>query len=495
MKLNIRLFLLAMAMLAALPGAQAQFRDMGRDSYFGLGFVQGNGEYESAIPGFAARAALGWPLLNPLQLEAGMHIGDLRDATYRGTVGGPDLRLRFAPLGNTKVIPFIYGGLGLLYHETRTPPDLKRDLAANRTGWAGFAPLGVGVQWRLDEQWSADIQAGQNMVFDSDVLPTTDDASDGYINLLVGVRFSAGSGDRDDDGDGLTNAEEKALGTDPRNPDTDGDGLNDGEEVKTYRTDPKNPDTDGDGIADGMEVKDSHTDPTKADTDGDGLNDAEEWDTPGTIDLLRPPVAVYKTDPNNPDSDGDGLTDGAEVHDYKTDPNKKDTDGDGLEDGAEVNTYHTNPLDADTDDGSVSDGVEVTAKKTDPLVRGDDIPKIVIPEVGKAIALEGITFKSASAEILPTSEEILTKALNTLKENPDLVVEIHGHTDNVGKKPYNQKLSLARAESVKAWLVAHGAGAGQIAAAKGFGMDRPLTDNATDEGKSQNRRIEFYRVK
>ncbi len=59
----------------------------------------------------------------------------------------------------------------------------------------------------------------------------------------------------DSDNDGLTDAEEKTLGTDPFNPDTDGDGLFDGEEVKVYKTDPLNPDTDGDGFKDGAEVK------------------------------------------------------------------------------------------------------------------------------------------------------------------------------------------------------------------------------------------------
>lgn len=59
----------------------------------------------------------------------------------------------------------------------------------------------------------------------------------------------------DSDNDGLTDAEEKVLGTNPNNPDTDGDGLFDGEEVKVYHTDPLNPDTDGDGFKDGAEVK------------------------------------------------------------------------------------------------------------------------------------------------------------------------------------------------------------------------------------------------
>ncbi len=80
----------------------------------------------------------------------------------------------------------------------------------------------------------------------------------------------------DDDNDGLTGAQELALGTDPFNPDTDGDGLTDGDEINIYGTDPLNPDTDGDGLTDGDEVNIYGTDPTLADTDLDGISDGAE---------------------------------------------------------------------------------------------------------------------------------------------------------------------------------------------------------------------------
>lgn len=82
--------------------------------------------------------------------------------------------------------------------------------------------------------------------------------------------------DRDDDG--LTNAEERELGTDPKNADTDGDGLNDGLEVNTLGTDPLLIDTDGDGLQDGHEVNEYGTDPTEPDSDFDGFDDGEEID-------------------------------------------------------------------------------------------------------------------------------------------------------------------------------------------------------------------------
>ncbi|HWK80917.1 MAG TPA: hypothetical protein VNP95_09110 [Thermomicrobiales bacterium] len=93
----------------------------------------------------------------------------------------------------------------------------------------------------------------------------------------------------DTDGDGLSDAEEARLGTDPANPDSDDDGINDGNEVNVYKSDPLNLDTDGDTLYDGGEL-------------------------------------VYGTDVLNPDTDGDGVSDGDEVYITKTnplDPNSK----------------------------------------------------------------------------------------------------------------------------------------------------------------------------
>ena len=80
--------------------------------------------------------------------------------------------------------------------------------------------------------------------------------------------------DSDTDGDGINDGDEVSQGTDPNNPDTDGDGLNDGDEA-TQGTDPTNPDTDGDGVNDGDEVSQG-TDPNNPDTDGDSVNDGKD---------------------------------------------------------------------------------------------------------------------------------------------------------------------------------------------------------------------------
>src|SRR5439155_10299358 len=88
--------------------------------------------------------------------------------------------------------------------------------------------------------------------------------------------------------------EEKTAGTNPLSPDTDGDGLKDGDEVKIYKTNPLKADTDGDGLNDGFEVLNSHTDPTKVDSDGDGFPDQFE--------------IFAGSDPNNAASTPDALT-------------------------------------------------------------------------------------------------------------------------------------------------------------------------------------------
>jgi RHS repeat-associated protein len=80
----------------------------------------------------------------------------------------------------------------------------------------------------------------------------------------------------DADGDGLSDAQERQLGTDPNVADSDDDGLIDGDEVNLHHTDPLNPDTDGDNLADGVEVHRFFSNPLQPDTDGDGFNDGVE---------------------------------------------------------------------------------------------------------------------------------------------------------------------------------------------------------------------------
>jgi hypothetical protein len=111
----------------------------------------------------------------------------------------------------------------------------------------------------------------------------------------------------DIDGDGLSDVDEAAYGSDPLNRDYDADGLLDGEEVYIYGTDPLNNDSDGDGLLDGEEVNQFGTSSTNSDADGDGLVDDDE-------------IFVYGTAPDVFDTDGDGTGDGEEVLTLGTNP-------------------------------------------------------------------------------------------------------------------------------------------------------------------------------
>lgn len=92
--------------------------------------------------------------------------------------------------------------------------------------------------------------------------------------LPLSLILAVGCGGGDPDNDGLSNAEEAALGTDPKTADSDGDGIDDGDEVE-LGTDPQAFDSDDDGVADGEEIA-LGTDPTSADSDGDGIPDGDE---------------------------------------------------------------------------------------------------------------------------------------------------------------------------------------------------------------------------
>jgi len=111
------------------------------------------------------------------------------------------------------------------------------------------------------------------------------------------------------------------------------------------------------------------------------------------------------------------------------------------------------------------------------------------------IALLGeVTFRvlvSDPAPIDPRSEALLGDVHDVLAEHPELTrIEVQAHTDDTGKADYNLKLSTARAESVRRWLVEHGVPPGRLVA-RGYGGERPIADNKTAAGRKQNRRVQF----
>lgn len=320
-------------------------------------------------------------------------------------------------LPGEKFVPFVFGGVGLMSYQVR--PGLAGGGGLGVNGEVGvlpgqFAglyktdglngglvfPVGGGFELYLSDDLVLNGRAtyrftgtdylddykpgsmkgvgatntGKDLAAPSGV---TAGGNDAFFTAGLGLTYYV-FGNADFDKDGIPNSQEKQLGTDENNPDTDGDGLPDGYEIRglrkvppgfseeyiaklpegAQRTDPKKPDTDGDGLNDKDELILHKTNPISEDTDGDRLKDGEE--------------IARKTNPLVGDSDGDGLLDGDEVDTYKTDPLKMDSDGDGLNDGDEAKKYNTNPLSMDSDKDGINDGEEVNTTKTNPTKDDSD---------------------------------------------------------------------------------------------------------------------------
>ena len=119
----------------------------------------------------------------------------------------------------------------------------------------------------------------------------------------------------------------------------------------------------------------------------------------------------------------------------------------------------------------------------------DDLSKVNI-EAGKLITLNNIYFDHDRNDFLPRSFRELNTLVEIMNEYPSMRIEIHGHTDNVGTDDYNYQLSLSRAYAVVEYLTERGIDSNR-ASARGYGSEKPISSNSTDEGRQRNRRVEF----
>ena len=143
---------------------------------------------------------------------------------------------------------------------------------------------------------------------------------------------------------------------------------------------------------------------------------------------------------------------------------------------------------ADPDD-SDGDGVPNGKDKCPDTPAGTRVDGDGCP-LAKVIALNGVTFEFDSTRLRPDALTILDQASGILTKYPDMQVEVAGHTDSKGSEAYNLNLSDGRAASVREYFVSKGVPESQISS-KGYGEAEPVADNATDEGRERNRRVEL----
>jgi outer membrane protein OmpA-like peptidoglycan-associated protein len=251
--------------------------------------------------------------------------------------------------------------------------------------------------------------------------------------------------------------------------------------------------------------------PPPSDRDKDGIIDAEDAcpDVPGlpSTDKTKNGCPLPK------DRDGDGIIDdldacpdvaGLADPDPKKNgcPPPKDTDGDGIPDekdacpdikGVATQDPATNGCPPDTDGDGIRDDKDAcpTEKgKADPDPKKNGCPQVRVTE-NEVIILEQVQFDTGKATIKKVSDQLLDNVASVLKDHPELKkLEVQGHTDSKGVKISNQILSQNRADSVKKALVKRGVDAKRLTA-KGYGQDKPIATNDTDEGRTQNRRVQF----
>ena len=108
----------------------------------------------------------------------------------------------------------------------------------------------------------------------------------------------------------------------------------------------------------------------------------------------------------------------------------------------------------------------------------------------RSFVFENLNFEFGSAKLTPESVPTLNDLVDILKAYPSVHVKLEGYTDNVGDAADNKKLSLARAEATKEIMVASGIGAQRITTT-GYGDERPIASNDSEEGKAKNRRLEL----
>lgn len=140
---------------------------------------------------------------------------------------------------------------------------------------------------------------------------------------------------------------------------------------------------------------------------------------------------------------------------------------------------------------------EVSVRKLPPILpvpeaQYTDFSRLQL-RTGDTVLLKYVYFDLGQAEFVTRSFREVHELLGLLLDHPEMIIELHGHTDNLGSHAFNDILSVRRAQTVVEYLIKFGIDPSRLSV-KGFGSRRPVADNDTDEGRSRNRRVEFHIV-
>jgi OOP family OmpA-OmpF porin len=264
-------------------------------------------------------------------------------------------------------------------------------------------------------------------------------------------------------------AERQFVEAVPEPGDRDGDGYLDPDDKCPDQPENYNGYQDDDGC------------PDDPDTDGDGI--------PDSVDqcVLEPEDADHYMDEDgcpDPDNDLDGIPDATD----KCPNEPEDPDGFEDDDGCP---------DPDNDKDTVPDVKDqcpnTAGSTTEEPLGCPSKPALVVVTDCEVKITQQIHFEFNKAKIRPESFPVLDAVVDVLVKAPNIQLEVQGHTDNKGGAAYNKNLSDKRSAAVKDYLVSHGTDSSRLTS-HGYGFDRPLVPNDSDQNRALNRRVQFVRT-
>ncbi len=284
--------------------------------------------------------------------------------------------------------------------------------------------------------------------------------------------------------------------------DSDGDGINDNEDLCPLKPGLAElngcPDTDGDGIADYKDKCPNYvglaTFDGCPDSDGDGIPDNDDE---------CPNMAGLQSNNGCPDkdTDGDGVMDNVDkcpnmrgTVNNNGCPEVADQDGDGVPDAEDkcptkpgLRTYGGCP---DSDGDGLDDSRDRCPNAAGP-VDNNGCPKMEEKDRQVLdVAMRAVQFDTGKATLKSESYRVLDQIVDILQRYPNYILSIEGHTDNTGSAQANESLSKRRAKACYDYLVGRGISTTRVSH-QGFGEARPIADNSTLNGRTLNRRVEF----
>ena len=438
-------------------------------------------------------ARLGVFVLRDLALEA--------DASYTATASQGQEFIRYIPLHGRLVYNLPFGGHSALLIGGGYVHNLFREAyRETESGVGGLLGLRLGMgevlSIRLDGTVDYILNPANSSV-PTQLAGVKAGDKDWHLGAQAGLSLLFGArrdGDRDKDGvkDSVDQCPDTPLGDAV---DATGCSL------------PK--DADGDGVTDNLDrcpgtPAGDRVDATGCslpkDADGDGVIDPNDK-CPNT-----PAGTVVDATGCPKDSDGDGVIDATDKC-----PNTpagtpvdatgcpKDSDGDGVTDTLDRCPNTPVGTSVDTQGCAVDldgDGVINATDKCPDTPAGTKVDAVGCPALfgaGASLVLQGVNFATGKATLLPESQAVLDGVAASLVDNPNVSVEVGGHTDNTGRHASNVKLSDARANAVRDYLIGKGVNPSQLTA-RGYGPDQPVSDNTTVIGRAANRRVELTKT-